>query len=219
MINFTDLFKDAKIAKMSILPNRAALWARSCVGIAGAGGLGSNCAAALVRAGVGKLVIADFDTVSELNLNRQFYFADQVGMKKVDALYDNLIRIRPHLALSIHPLRVTPQNMGLLFARCDVVVEAFDAAEEKAWFIEEMSCQMPDIPLVAASGMAGYGHLEALRVVQQGNLIVCGDGDTAVSEDRPPLAPRVGIVACMQADAVLEVLHNAYFSIKCNDEL
>lgn len=214
MIIFTDIFKGAKIVKMSITPNLEQRLAGACIGIAGAGGLGSNCAAALVRAGVGKLVVADFDVVSESNLNRQFYFADQVGMKKVEALYDNLKRIRPHIALSIHPLRVTPLNMGLLFAGCEVVVEAFDDAEEKAWFIEEMHGQMPDIPLVAASGMAGYGRLEALRVVRQGNLTVCGDGATAVSEDTPPLAPRVGIVACMQADAVLERLQQLPVRIK-----
>jgi len=177
-----------------------------CVGIAGAGGLGSNCAMALIRAGVGKLTLVDFDVVSESNLNRQFYFADQVGMKKVEALFDNLKRIRPYAALTIHPVRVTPQNIHLLFADCDVVVEALDAAEEKMWFIQEMFVQMPDTPLVAASGMAGYGALESLRVVRQGNLIICGDGATEVSEEFPPLAPRVGVVACMQADVVAELL-------------
>jgi len=177
-----------------------------CVGIAGVGGLGSNCAAALIRAGVGKLVLVDFDVVSESNLNRQFYFTDQIGMKKVEALYDNLTRIRPYAALTIHPLRATPQNIELLFADCDVVVEAMDRAEEKAWFIQEMFRQMPNVPLVAASGMAGYGALESLRVVRQGNLMICGDGATEVSEEFPPLAPRVGVVACMQADVVAEML-------------
>ena len=49
------------------------------IGIGGAGGLGSNAAAHLVRAGIEHLVIADFDTVSEGNLNRQFFFRDQIG--------------------------------------------------------------------------------------------------------------------------------------------
>ena len=71
------------------------------VGIAGAGGLGSNCAMHLVRAGVKKLVIADFDVVSESNLNRQFFFRDQLGRKKVDALAENLRRIEPGLELDI----------------------------------------------------------------------------------------------------------------------
>ncbi|MBP5226911.1 MAG: ThiF family adenylyltransferase, partial [Kiritimatiellae bacterium] len=59
---------------------------RARVGIAGAGGLGSNCAMHLVRAGLTRLVIADFDIVNESNLNRQFYFRDQLGQKKVTAL-------------------------------------------------------------------------------------------------------------------------------------
>ena len=49
------------------------------VGIAGAGGLGSNCAVALARSGVGTLVIADFDIIEAANLNRQYYFTDQIG--------------------------------------------------------------------------------------------------------------------------------------------
>jgi sulfur carrier protein ThiS adenylyltransferase len=179
-----------------------------CVGIAGAGGIGSNCAAALIRAGVGKLKIADFDTVSVSNLNRQFYFADQIGMKKVEALFNNLMRIRTDATLSIHPVRVTPQNLSLLFAGCDVVVEAFDHAKEKAWLIEEMFRQLPNTPLVVASGMAGYGKLEKLQVIRQGNLVVCGDGVSEVTSASPPLAPRVGIVACMEADVVLELLIN-----------
>ena len=49
------------------------------VGIAGCGGLGSNCAVALARIGVGRLVIADFDDVSAGNLNRQYYFRIRSG--------------------------------------------------------------------------------------------------------------------------------------------
>ena len=64
------------------------------IGIAGAGGLGSNVAVNLVRTGVKKLKIVDFDVVDESNLNRQFYFMDQVGRPKVEALRENLLRIR-----------------------------------------------------------------------------------------------------------------------------
>jgi sulfur carrier protein ThiS adenylyltransferase len=49
------------------------------VGIAGCGGLGSNCAVALARSGVGRLVLADFDCVERSNLNRQYFFLSQVG--------------------------------------------------------------------------------------------------------------------------------------------
>ncbi|PKO98290.1 MAG: thiamine biosynthesis protein ThiF [Bacteroidetes bacterium HGW-Bacteroidetes-8] len=176
------------------------------VGIAGAGGLGSNCAAALVRSGIGKLIIADFDTVSPANLNRQFYFHDQIGMNKVDALRENLLRISPMALLQIHNTKVSPENISLLFSVCDVVVEAFDDAFQKQMLIEYMLAVHPDIPLVAASGMAGYGNREQLVVIKSNNLYVCGDGSSEVSEDNPPMAPRVGIVSNMEADVVIEIL-------------
>jgi sulfur carrier protein ThiS adenylyltransferase len=68
---------------------------RSSVGIAGAGGLGSNVAVALARAGIGRLVIADCDRIEPSNLNRQQYFVDQVGERKVEALRENLLAINP----------------------------------------------------------------------------------------------------------------------------
>ena len=66
-----------------LTPGERTRLAAATVGIAGAGGLGSNCALHLVRSGVGRLVIADFDVVNDSNLNRQFYFRDQIGRKKV----------------------------------------------------------------------------------------------------------------------------------------
>ena len=99
------------------------------VGIAGAGGLGSNVAMLLVRAGMKKLVIADFDTVNESNLNRQFFFRRQLGEKKIDALAANLREIEPDLALELHDVRLTPDNADFVFAGCQIIVEAFDSTE------------------------------------------------------------------------------------------
>lgn len=178
------------------------------VGIAGAGGLGSNCAVALVRSGLGHLVIADYDVVSESNLNRQYYFRDQIGMKKVDALKENLMRINPDLLMEVHDLRITSENVVSLFNACDVIVEAFDLAEMKEMLITSAALDLPHIPLVGGVGLAGHGKVEALRVRRWDNLILCGDGTTEVSEDQPPLAPRVGIVSHMQADVVLSILLN-----------
>ncbi|OFY39241.1 MAG: thiamine biosynthesis protein ThiF [Bacteroidetes bacterium GWF2_40_14] len=176
------------------------------VGIAGAGGLGSNCAAALLRSGVGKLIIADYDVVSEPNLNRQFYFRDQIGQKKVFALADNLARIEPEDCVQVHDTKITEDNISLIYSTCDVVVEAFDEASEKEMFINYMLTHFPDKPLVAGSGMAGWGRLELLKSDNSGNLYICGDEESEVSENNPPLAPRVGIVSNMQADKVLELL-------------
>ena len=85
---------------------------RTCIGIAGCGGLGSNCAMALARAGVGRLVIADFDIVSAENLDRQYYFLDQVGQKKVLALRDNTAPGQSRHEVEAHDLRLGPDEVG-----------------------------------------------------------------------------------------------------------
>lgn len=109
------------------------------IGIAGAGGLGSNCAMHLVRSGVRKFVIADFDTVSAGNLNRQFFFTDQIGRSKVEALAENLRRIEPSLELELHSCRLTAENMPAIFSGCDIVVECFDDPDSKMTLIRLMS--------------------------------------------------------------------------------
>ncbi|HON18629.1 MAG TPA: sulfur carrier protein ThiS adenylyltransferase ThiF [Salinivirgaceae bacterium] len=176
------------------------------VGIAGSGGLGSNCAVALARVGVGHLVITDFDKVEESNLNRQYYFYDQIGMQKVDALEVNLLRINPLLQITKYDVKLTPSNIPEIFADCDVVVEAFDQASQKQMLIETILLHYPEKFLVAASGLAGWGGNEKIIQNTFGNFYICGDLETEVSDDLPPLAPRVGVVSNMQANIVLEIL-------------
>mgnify|MGYP001103300232 FL=1 len=177
-----------------------------CVGIAGAGGLGSNCAVSLLRTGIGKLVIADFDIVESSNLNRQFYFRNQVGLPKVEALKDNLIAINPNAQIDIYIIKLESQNIPELFKNCDVIVEAFDKSEMKVMIIETCSINFPEKPLIVGSGLAGWGNNQDIKTEQYGNLYFCGDFNSEVGEDLPPLAPRVNIVANMQANIVLEIL-------------
>jgi sulfur carrier protein ThiS adenylyltransferase len=176
------------------------------VGIAGCGGLGSNCAVALARIGVGKLVIADFDDVSAGNLNRQYYFLDQVGLKKVQALKDNIARINPQVEVVACDLRLDPASVSEIFRECQVIVEAFDRAEMKRMLIETVLERMPGKFIVCGSGLAGYGNNNELRTRRVGNLFICGDERREVSDATPPLAPRVGIVAHMQANQTVEIL-------------
>ncbi len=177
-------------------------------GIAGAGGLGSNCASALVRVGIGRLVVCDFDVVDESNLNRQFYFRDQIGSPKVEALRINLLRINPLLKLEIHQIRLDPFNIPELFKDVDVLFEAFDRADQKEMIIETALTVWPERPLVAGSGMAGFGNTESIRLLQSGNLFVCGDMTSEASDLLSPVAPRVGIVANMMADTGISLLLN-----------
>ena len=178
------------------------------VGIAGAGGLGSNCAVALARVGVGKLIIADFDKVTRNNLNRQYFFNDQIGQQKVYALADTMYFI--NMGVKVVPVnkKLNPKNIVTLFKECDVIVEAFDLAEEKQMLIETVQEHWPLKPLVVGLGMAGWGNSNAIGMRKVDNLYICGDGTTEISDDIPPIAPRVGMVANMQANVVLELLLN-----------
>lgn len=175
------------------------------IGIAGAGGLGSNCAMHLVRAGVKKLVIADFDVVGESNLNRQFFFRDQLGRKKVDALAENLRRIEPNLSLDLRDVRLAPDNIDWTFSGCSVIVEAFDSADAKSMLLHAL---LPlGKPIVSASGIAGWGRSLAIGQRRIGkNLILIGDTSSDVSNGLAPFSPRVGIAAAMEANAVVSLL-------------
>ena len=179
------------------------------VGIAGAGGLGSNCAVSLARSGVGTLVIADFDIVEEANLNRQYYFTDQIGMNKTIALKENIARINTLTIVSVHHEKLDRENITQIFSGCDVIVEAFDSSSMKEMLIETIQVEMPGIPVVVGSGMAGWGKTNDLRYRKiDDTLYVCGDESTEVSDNLPPVAPRVAIVANMQANVVIELLMN-----------
>ena len=179
------------------------------IGIAGAGGLGSNCAVALARSGVGTLVIADYDIVEEANLNRQYYFLDQIGLKKTIALRDNISKINPDVSVIIYQTKIDRSNIIEFFSGCHIIVEAFDSADMKEMLIETVQQNLPGIPIIVGSGMAGWGKTNEITSRKIDNtLYVVGDECSEVSEDLPPIAPRVGIVANMQANIVLELLMN-----------
>lgn len=176
------------------------------VGIAGCGGLGSNAAVALVRAGIGKLILADFDSVEKSNLNRQYFFRDDVGQRKTDALARHLEAINPDVELDLHFVELTPQNMIEIYANANLLIEAFDRAESKAWLIETWCTTFPDRPVVCGSGISGLGDTSSLMVQRAGNIVMCGDGVTEMSMGL--ISSRVAIVANMQANEAIEILVN-----------
>ncbi|MCB5259871.1 MAG: sulfur carrier protein ThiS adenylyltransferase ThiF [Candidatus Cloacimonetes bacterium] len=187
-------------------PHAFPLWQKSCVGIAGAGGLGSNIAILLSRVGIGKLIISDFDQVSISNLNRQAFTLNQVGKNKVDALQANIGDINPYIELETHFCRLTPQNIPLIHNSCDIIIEALDAAGEKLMLIETCLHNFPQTPLICASGLAGYGNSEAISIIKQDALYVVGDHCSELKDNISPIAPRVMLVAAMMANLCLELL-------------
>jgi len=179
----------------------------SIVGIAGLGGLGSVVAIALARVGVGRLILVDFDVVEPSNLNRQQYFVHQIGMPKAEALKKNIADINPYVKTEIYQERLNQNNVERIFKEVQVVVEAFDRAEEKAMLINVVTEKMPDKYIVAASGVAGYGDNNEIKTTRfSSKIFITGDHKTAAQPGVGLMAPRVGIVAHHQANTVLRIL-------------
>ena len=179
----------------------------STVAICGLGGLGSNIAVSLARAGVGTLILMDFDRVDLTNLNRQQYKACQLGMEKAQALAENLREIDPYIRLIPHCVKVTAENLTALAGDAQVVCEAFDNAEEKSMLTEAVLTKLPGATLVAASGMAGLGDPNEIRTRRiSKRFYLCGDGASDVDTLGSLFAPRVMLCAAHQATTVLRIL-------------
>lgn len=173
------------------------------IGIAGLGGLGSSVAIALARVGVSYLKLVDFDTVDPSNLNRQQYFIKDIGMLKTQALSNTLNLINPFVKVEIQSVELDENNVNSVFEGCDIVAECFDNPKSKAMIINSLTKK----PIVAASGMAGYGNSEDIKTTKiANNLYVCGDLTSAASIGNGLMAPRVGICAMHQANKILELL-------------
>ena len=177
------------------------------VAICGLGGLGSNIAIALARAGIGKLILIDFDRVDITNLHRQQYKADQIGMYKTDALADNLREIAPYIELETHTERITEDNAVMLLQGANIICEAFDDAECKAMLTNTVLTELRDKYLVAASGMAGLydaNKIKTRRITSR--FYLCGDETSEVSDGIGLVAPRVALCAAHQAHTALRIL-------------
>lgn len=177
------------------------------VAICGLGGLGSNVAVSLARAGIGKLILIDFDRVDITNLHRQQYKANQLGMNKTDALRDNLLEIAPYVTLETHTICVKEENATHLLQGADIICEAFDDAECKAMLTNLVLEEMPDKYLVAASGMAGFGSVNSIRTRKiTSKFYLCGDEKSDVQSEGSLVASRVMLCAAHQAHTVLRIL-------------
>jgi len=187
-------------------PEQRARLAAASVGLAGAGGLGSNCAMMLARSGLGHFVLVDGDVVEASNLNRQHFFPRHLGQSKVLALSEQ-IRELGDLRIDTRQLWLDARSIPGILSLAPIWVEALDAPEAKRLFVEE--ALRAGVFCVSASGLAGWGGPPMQRRMlaykdASPRLVLVGDFTSAVSEILPPLAPRVMQAAAMQADAVLE---------------
>lgn len=177
------------------------------VAIAGLGGLGSNIAVMLARIGVGKLLLVDFDIVEPSNLNRQCYYIRHLGMPKTTALKSQLEEINPFIQIETHFGRVEAENVTRLFSGYEIICEAFDKPAAKAMLVNTALEKLPDVKIVAASGMAGYASSNLIKTTWPMNrLYLCGDRENGAGFGMGLMAPRVQICAGHQANMILRLL-------------
>ena len=181
--------------------------AQATVAICGLGGLGSNIAICLARAGVKKLILVDFDNVDVTNLQRQQFKASQVGKPKNIALAENLKEIAPYVELESYNEKVTEANIDKFVKDADVVCEAFDNPEAKSMLVNEVLEKYPQKNLVAASGMAGTDDANSIKTRKiSKHFYLCGDGKSDVTKGLELLAPRVMVCAAHQALTIIRIL-------------
>ena len=181
------------------------------VAVRGLGGLGSNIAFALARAGVGRLHIIDFDNVDISNLNRQQYFADQIGIPKTEALFVNLKRIAPYIEIKRDCVKLTEENIPYLLDGDSIIAEAFDKADQKAMLVNAVLENFPQKYLVSGSGMAGIApsNMITTRRISK-RFYLCGDGVSDISDGMGLVSSRVLLCAAHQAHAVIRIIAEEY---------
>ena len=199
----------------------AALQARleaASVAVCGLGGLGSNIAVALARAGVGSLHLFDFDRVDISNLNRQQYLVRQLGLPKTDAMRDNLADIAPYCHVDATTVRLDEGNIPPLLSGIPIVVEAFDKAEAKAMLVNTVLDSLPEAWLVSGNGMAGLDSPNLIRTRRLGRrLILCGDGVSGLEDGGGLFSARVLACAAHEAMAVIRIIAGEYDSPETKD--
>lgn len=177
------------------------------VAVCGLGGLGSHVAPALARAGIGRLILIDFDRVDLSNLHRQQYKTEQLGRFKTEALADNIREIAPYTELVTFTEKMTEKNCGRLLAGANVICEAFDRPEAKAMLVNTVCEQLPGRFLVSASGMAGFGPANTIRTRRlTEHFYLCGDGVSGVEEEEGLVCSRVMLCAAHEAHAVIRII-------------
>lgn len=186
-------------------------FAKATVSVCGLGGLGSNIAIALARAGVGNLILIDYDFVDITNIHRQQYKANQIGMAKTDALKQNILEIAPYVAIEIYPVQIEKDNAEMILQKADIVCEAFDDPEYKAMLAECVLEKMPDKYLIAASGMAGMESANTIKTRRVSKkFYICGDETNDVQSAGSLISSRVMLCAAHQAHTVLRILAEKY---------
>jgi len=146
---------------------------RSTVVVAGLGGVGSYAAAALARAGVGRLILIDRDVVTITNLNRQLVASrSTLGRDKVEVARERVLDINPHCQVSAHKESLDSNTIpSLVSEQADFVVDAIDSVQSKASLAAY--CISKSIRLISCMGAGNRLDPLRFRIADVSETRVC----------------------------------------------
>ncbi len=177
----------------------------------GMGGLGSPSAMYLAAAGVGHLIIADFDMVEISNLQRQvIHHTDDIGKYKVDSAKEKMLAINPGIKVTTIK-DLNDENLNSWVSKVDVVLDGTDNFDTR--FKVNQACVEEKTPLVSAAVIRFEGQLsvfkgyEANQPCYQCLYSAEGNNDETCSENGI-LSPVAGVMGSLQALQAVKVMLN-----------
>lgn len=185
------------------------IFEKAKVSILGCGGLGSNIAMILARAGIGEIFLYDFDKVEYSNLNRQNYKISDIGKEKVLATKKIIAETIPFTKIHAINMFLDEINMDEIIEKTDYFIEAFDKKESKVMAFDYFSKKENKF-LFTASGMAGLGDFSDIKVKKINNITMVGDFKSDAKNDGLYLA-YVSIMASLEALECLKKIRKDYY--------
>lgn len=177
------------------------------VSILGVGGLGSNVAILLARAGIGHINLFDFDLVDYSNLNRQNFSLEDIGKKKTLATREKILATTPYVNVDTFDVKLDENNILQYLNISEIFVEAFDDPFMKARLFDIFSFHQNKY-LVSVSGLAGMEDFHTIKIKQYKNITIYGDFESPQEEGL--YSPNVCLYAALQAGQVLRIIRD-YF--------
>lgn len=125
---------------------------KSTVAVFGIGGVGSYAAEVLVRTGLGRIILIDYDIIDITNINRQVHATMKtVGLSKVEVMKERLLDINPELEVIIHREKYSTETRDILLSQdYDYVIDAIDMISSKIDLI--VQCKDRNIPIISSMG-------------------------------------------------------------------
>jgi molybdopterin-synthase adenylyltransferase len=177
--------------------------------IVGLGGLGSPVALYLAAAGVGHLLLADFDRVDLTNLQRQIiHTTPRIGQFKVDSARDSLTELNPQVQVDTLTERLDDEALAEIIQNVDLVIEGSDNFTTR--FAVNRACHTRGVPLVSGAAIRMEGQVSVFTGQPGAPCYQCLYPDEGAMDEtcsaNGVLAPLVGIIGCIQATEAIKLL-------------